>query len=69
MKIISNSLEYLVWRIGSTNRDQKEERDVFRDLSRSKPNLRSIYKKSYRYHVYMNNGVYEKRSTGDLTCN
>jgi len=69
MTTISNSLEYLVWRIGSTNRDQKEERDVFRDLSWSEPNLRSIYKKSYRHHVYMDNGVYERRSIEDLTYN
>jgi len=69
MTIISNSLEYLVWRIQGTNRDKKEKRDVLRDLSRSEPNPKFIYKKSYRHHVYMNNGVYERRSTGDLTCN
>jgi hypothetical protein len=69
MTTISNSLEYLVWRIRGTNRDQKEKRDVLRELSRSEPNSKFIYKKSYRHHVYMNNGVYERRSIGNLTCN
>jgi len=65
----SHKLGCLVWWIGGTNRDKKEERDVLRDFSRNKPNPRSIYKKSYRHHVSIDNDVYERWSIGDLTCN
>jgi hypothetical protein len=39
---------------------------VLRDLPRGEPNTRSIPANLYKHHVYMDNGIYERRSTKDL---
>jgi len=48
------------------NKDREEENNVSRDLPRGKLNLIYIPKNSYRHHVYMDNGVYDKWSTWDI---
>lgn len=42
------------------NKDREEENNVSRDLPRGKLNPIYIPKNSYRHHVYMDNGVYDK---------
>ena len=64
-----NSLEHLVQLIGGTNKNHDEKRYVLKDLSLGKPNPRSIPTNSYMHHVYIDNGVYDRWSIGDLTHN
>lgn len=43
-----------------------EERDILRDLPKSKTNPRSIPVNSYKHHVYIESDVYNKRCSENL---
>jgi hypothetical protein len=52
-----------VYKVKRHKQDSNKERDVLRDLPRDEPNTRFIPANLYRHHVYMDNGIYKRRST------
>lgn len=64
---IAERLNHLTLRTRWRRKQESDkERDVLRDLPRDEPNTRSISTNSYRHHVYIDNGIYGRRSTKDL---